>query len=118
MTRAALKFILLIAVLHLGGMAIYPHIANHLLKMKVDEIVTQSGRNSEQFIQARILDYAEEKRIPLTRHDTQVWRKGKQLHVIIDYDRTVAMPFRPYELNMRIAIPANAMPPGFRSRRR
>lgn len=118
MARAALKFILLIAALHMGGMAVYPHIANRMLKMKVGEIVAASGRNSEQFIQARILDYAQEKRIPITRQNMQVWRKGKNLQVVIDYDRTINIPFRPYEVNMRFAIPHDAEPPGFRSRRR
>jgi hypothetical protein len=118
MARTALKFFLLITLIHIGGMIVYPHIANRLLEMKVGEIVARSSRNSEQFIQERILEYAQEKKIPLARQDLHVWRQGKQLRVVIDYDRTVAIPFHPYELNMRIAIPPDAAPPGFRSRRR
>lgn len=118
MARTALKFFLLITLIHIGGMMIYPHIANRLLGMKVGEIVVSSKRNSEQFIQDRILEYAHEKKIPLRRQDLHVWRQGEKLRVVIDYDRTVAIPFRPYEVNMRIAIPPDAAPPGFRSRRR
>jgi len=117
MMRTALKFFLVLGILHLGGMVLSPYIAHKMLKMKVTEIVSGSRRNSEQFVQDRILEYAQEKRIPISRRDLHVWRQGKQIQVVIRYDRVVNIPVKPYELDLQLAVPRDAVAPGFRTRR-
>ncbi len=116
--RTAFRILIILGLVHLAGLVATPHIANRLLKMKVSEICRECRRNSDSYIEGRILEYAAEKKIPLTGRNVHVWRQSDRLKVVIDYDRTVAIPFRPYDVRLQVAIPPDAAPPGYHPGRR
>ncbi len=91
--RTAFKIFFALAALHLAVTLLAPHVTNRMLKMKVRDIVSQSSTDSEQYVRIQIIEYAEEKKIPLQSDRVLVWRTDGEVRVWLEYDRRVVLPF-------------------------
>lgn len=117
MLKSVFKIVALSAVVHLGIISAAPHISHKMLTMKVREILKDNRGRSDVYIRNQIVKYASDKNLQIEGDEIRVWNKnGMKIH--IGYSHEVKVPFKPYEVELKYALPANAQPPSMHTRRR
>ncbi|NNE09526.1 MAG: hypothetical protein HKN20_13275 [Gemmatimonadetes bacterium] len=117
MLKSAFKILGLSAVVHIGIISAAPHISHKMLTMKIREILKDNRGRSDVYIRNEIVKYASDKNMQVESDEIRVWNQNG-IKIYIDYTHEVKVPFKPYEVELKFALPPNVNPPGINTRRR
>ncbi len=117
MLKSAFKIVAISAVVHVGIISVAPHISHKMFTMKIREILKDNRGRSDVYIRNEIVKYASDKNMQVESDEIRVWNQNG-IKIYIDYKHEVKVPFKPYEVEFKYALPANVNPPGMHTRRR